>query len=72
MPVCHYPTKHVGKLRSAICLRGHFIPACLDSACRDIATASQPLGRKSPVALWHQPVRQTIPAEHSKTPPAQC
>jgi hypothetical protein len=29
-------------------------------------------GCKSPVGLWHQPIRQTIPAEHSKTLSAQC
>ena len=72
MPGCHYPTKHVGKLRSAICLRGHLIQVCLDSACRDIATARPAPGCKSPVALWHQPIRQTIPAEHCKTLSAPC
>jgi len=25
MSGCHYPTKHLGKLSSAICLRGHLL-----------------------------------------------
>jgi hypothetical protein len=58
---CHCPTKHVGKLRSAICLRGHLIQVCLDPACLEIAMPCPIPGCKSPVALWHRPADRPLP-----------